>query len=112
MREWTEEINPPKPQTARAAPKQHSPAKAATAPTSVVPDTRPINASNAVGRRVLVPAEVYPKERCSEQQGQGWECMVIASSLLTARVRFTLARTSDGRPYEAERLPLALLQPM
>ena len=75
-------------------------------------DTRPLDASNAVGRRVLVPAGVYPKERCSEQQGQGWECMVIASSLLTARVRFTLARTSDGRPYETERLPLALLQPM
>ena len=111
MREWTEEINP-NPQAARAAPKQHSPAAAATAQPAVVTDTRPLHASNAVGRRVLVPAGVYPKERCSEQQGQGWECMVIASSPLTARVRFTLARTSDGRPYETERLPLALLRPM
>ena len=116
MREWTEETDPSRPRTAQASPGLRSPAKATPAPTpapaAVAPDKRPIDASNAVGRRVLVPAEVYPKERCSEQQGRGWECVVITASSATAKVRFTTARTTDGRPYENERLPLALLLPM
>ena len=83
------------------------------APAATAPDLRPINATNAVGRRVLVPAEIYPTYRCYEQQGRGWECIVMTVSSLTAnKVRHTYARTSDGRPYADERLPLALLQPM
>ena len=112
MREWTEETNPSELQAATSARRQRSPARVAPAPTVVVPDKWPIDASNAVGRRVLVLAEIYPTYSCSEQQGRGWECTVVSASSLTAKVRFTLARTSDGRPYENERLPLALLQPM
>ena len=54
---------------------------------------------------MLVPAEIYPTYRCSEQQSRGWECIVMTASSLTAKVRFTTARTSDGRPYADERLP-------
>ena len=112
MREWTEEVNPPELQTARATPRRQSPVGATPAPAAAAPDLRPINATNAVGRRVLVPAEIYPTYRCYEQQGRGWECIVMTASSLTAKVRHTYARTSDGRPYADERLPLALLQPM
>ena len=54
---------------------------------------------------MLVPAEIYPTYRCSEQQSRGWECIVMTASSLTAKVRFTTARTSDGRSYADERLP-------
>ena len=113
MREWAEEANPPGTPTARAKSRRQDPvADAAPAPAAATPDLRPIDAANAVGRHVLVPAEIYPTYRCSEQQGRGWECIVMTASSLTAKVRFVSARTSDGRPYVDERLPLALLQPM
>lgn len=84
----------------------------APAPAAAAPNLQPLSQANAVGRRVLVPADIYPTYRCSEQQGRGWECTVMTASSLTAKVRFNTARTSDGRPYADERLPLALLQPM
>ena len=84
----------------------------APAPAAAAPNLQPLSQANAVGRRVLVPADIYPTYRCSEQQGRGWECTVMTASSLTAKVRFTTAHTSDGRPYADERLLLALLQPM
>jgi hypothetical protein len=68
----------------------------ATTPAPARP--QPLSQANTVGRRVLVPAEIYPTYRCSEQQSRGWECIVMTASSLTAKVRFTTARTSDGRP--------------
>ena len=112
MREWTEETNPPDPQAARTPPRRQAPVTTAPAPAAAAPNLQPLSQANAVGRRVLVPADVYPTYRCSEQQGRGWECTVMTASSLTAKVRFNTARTSDGRPYADERLPLALLQPM
>jgi hypothetical protein len=112
MREWTEETNPPDPQAARTPPRRQAPVTTAPAPAAAAPNLQPLSQANAVGRRVLVPADIYPTYRCSEQQGRGWECTVMTASSLTAKVRFNTARTSDGRPYADERLPLALLQPM
>ena len=67
---------------------------------------------NAIGRRVLVPAGVYPQYACSEHAGAGWESLVLSATGLTAVVRFLYARTNDGRPYQDERLPLAQLKPL
>ena len=72
----------------------------------------PLSRDNAIGRRVLVPAGVYPQYACSEHAGAGWESLVLSATGLTAVVRFLYARTNDGRPYQDERLPLAQLKPL
>ena len=72
----------------------------------------PLTAGNVVGRRVLVPASVYPQYTCTERAGAGWECLVISATGVSAVVRFTHARTADGRPYADERLPLHAVQPL
>ena len=76
------------------------------------PKPLPLTAANAVGRRVLVPATLYPQYNCSEHGGAGWECLAVAATSQTAKVRFLFERTLDGRPYADERLPLGLLQPL
>ena len=72
----------------------------------------PLTATNVVGRRVLVPAAVYPQEACAEIGGTGWECLVVGASRVSAVVRFLNARTTDGRSYADARLPLSALKPM
>lgn len=72
----------------------------------------PLTATNVVGRRVLVPAAVYPQEACAEIGGTGWECLVVGASRVSAVVRFLNARTADGRSYADARLPLSALKPM
>jgi hypothetical protein len=92
MRELTEETNPPDPQAARTPPRRQGPVITAPAPAAAAPNLQPLSQTNAVGRRVLVPADIYPAYRCSEQQGRGWECTVMTASSLTAKVRFTTPR--------------------
>ena len=111
MREWVAETNPQTPQPTAAQPAATATPTPAN-PTLVAPDLTPITHANAVGRRVLVPAEIYPQYKCSEHQGRGWECLAMTATAQTVKVRFTFARTADGRPYEDERLPMSLLQPM
>ena len=76
------------------------------------PDLRPLNADNASGRRVLVPATRWPQYRCSEHGGHGWEATILNNTRSTAVVRFAFARTRDGRPYADERILLANLTPL
>ena len=65
-----------------------------------------------MGRRVLVPATLYPQYKCSEHAGTGWEGLVLSATAATAVVRFLHDRAADGRPYQDERLPLDRLQPL
>ena len=86
-------------------------ARAAVGITPAV-DATPLTPENALRRSVLVPAEVWPRYRCTEHGGAGWQATIISASRVTAVVRFTTARAADGRPYEDERLPLHLLRPL
>jgi hypothetical protein len=61
--------------------------------------------------RVLVPAELYPQYHCGERGGVGWEALVVRSTATTAVVHYVSARTTDGRPYADDRLPLSRLRP-
>ena len=45
-------------------------------------------ANNAVGRIVLVPADLWPHYTCDEHDGLGWEAEVRSASSVTALVRF------------------------
>ena len=95
---------------------------AVTAPRAATPRMAPLppaptdgpalTASNAKGRRVLIVSQLYPQETCDEHGGVGWEAVVQSATSLTAVVRFTSARSPDGRPYEDERLPLQQLRPL
>lgn len=99
---------PPAPQAQAAA----TPAPLPAPPNAPAANLTPLAQANAVGRRVLVPADIYPQYKCSEHQGRGWEGLVMATSAHTAKVHFTSARTVDGRPYADERLPMSLLLPL
>lgn len=72
----------------------------------------PLTKDNAVGRRVLVPASLYPQYACNEFSGTGWEGLALSATSVTIVVRFLHARTTDGRPYQDERLPLDTLLPL
>ena len=84
-------------------------ATAATAQT-----VTPLTGENAVGRRVLIPAEVHPTYACTEHNGTGWEALVMSATSLTAVVRLIGPQrlTADGRRYEDERLPIGTLVPL
>ena len=77
-----------------------------------VPDTSPLTADNATGRRVLVPAHVWPAYACNERGGAGWEAIVRRASSDHARVEFVRARTGSGRRYADADLLLTALQPI
>ena len=72
----------------------------------------PLTPSNARRRVVLVPSSRYPRHRCDEHGGSGWEAQIISATGVSALVRYLYARTADGRPYEDTREPLHLLQPL
>ena len=74
-------------------------------------DTSPLTRTNAPGRRVLIPAIVWPDETCLEHDGSGWEGVIRRCSARGATVSFTTARAACGRPYGDARLDLAALQP-
>ena len=75
-------------------------------------DTSPLTAANAMGRRVLVPRDIWPTYSCSEHGGAGWEARVVSATRVSAVVCFAQARDRHGRPYPNERLPLHVLQPL
>ena len=107
--------DPPTPQpppTAQRAQTAAGPAPLPATPNVPAANLTPLAQANAVGRRVLVPADIYPQYKCSEHQGRGWDGLVMTASAHTVKVRFTSARTVDGRPYEDERLPMSLLLPL
>ena len=96
---------------AAAAPPARPP-RAAPFPAAPATHPAPLTPANAVGRRVLVPAQLYPQYRCDEQGGMGWEALVVRATATTAVVHYVSARAADGRPYADDRLPLSRLKPI
>ena len=92
------------------------PSPAAAPPPPPPPDLRPLTASNCVGRRVLVPAALWPSFQCSENEGAGWSAMVTRwdarSSPPGAVVAFTDAVDARGLSYEDVTLQLGALRPL
>ena len=67
---------------------------------------------NAVGRRALVPARVWPKESCPEHKGKGWEVTInqVDRRLGAALVRFVTARDKRNRCFASEWLHFSSLK--
>ena len=99
------QATPPAPRKARA----QTPSGGSTQPP---PDTTPLTRDNAVGRRVLVPATLWPAYVCSERGGAGWEAVVRSATAVTVVVSFTTATDKLGRQYEDSRLPIGRVQPI
>ena len=76
------------------------------------PDDTPLTPSNCAGRRVMVPASLWPSYPCREHGGTGWAARVVRSTRHGALIRFLYARTSTGRPYDAVELQLGSLTPL
>jgi hypothetical protein len=86
--------------------------EAAAAQPLTAPDLTPLTAANCDGRRVLVPAHVWPSYSCDEHAGRGWEAVVLRHSQRAATVRFLHAATARGIPYEDAQLQLTVLNPI
>ena len=94
-----------------ASPTQLAPA-AATPPTPP-PDMRPLKGIRAdVGRRVLIPADLWPDYECSERSGDGWVAEVTWAGRGVCTVRCVHATDAEGRPYAPARLQAAQLRPL
>ena len=79
---------------------------------------RPLALDNAVGRRVLAPASLWPRYPCKEHGGEGWEAN-ISKVRTTARdqvqeglVEFVARRTRSASGWAPVWLPLATLRPL
>lgn len=65
------------------------------------------------GRHVLVPASLWPDQRCDEYDGQGWEAQIRVLRGATAVVEFLYAKDDEsGLPYEAIALKANCLLPL
>ena len=69
-------------------------------------------AAGSPPRRVLVPAAVYPDERCDERGGVGWEAVVLSSTAATVKIEFVFARDTAGEKFEHVRLPWRCVTPL
>ena len=101
--------------TGRGPPPPTPPASLSTgipAPSAPASTGTPLSRANAVGRRVLVLATFWPQYKCHEHGGIGWEASVLSATGVSAVVKFTFSRASDGRPWESERVPYAHLRPL
>ena len=67
--------------------------------------TTPLTAKPTVGDSVLVPANLWPQYRCTENEGHGWSATVVSATAVTALVRFAAATTRSGLRCADERLP-------
>ena len=69
-----------------------------------------------VGDRALVPAYLWPKHRCREHGGAGWEVEIDEIGHTdegdTALVRFLYHRDDEGELYDEEVLLTEALQPL
>ena len=87
------------------------PAEQLRTPPTAQPTTAPLRLKSLTvpvraGDEVVIPAGLWPRERCSELGGQGWAGTVERSFKAAARVSFLHARTRDGRAYESVLIPL------
>ena len=79
----------------------------------MAPDLRPLEPTNAKGRRVLVPRSTWPEYTCTEQGGSGWAASVKSCNAKgVAKVQFESAVDDEGRPYPDEYLTLDSLRPL
>ena len=60
----------------------------------------------------MVPAARYPRDRCTENSGAGWDAQIQSATGRTAVVRYLRARTAAGNYYEDTREPLDALVPL
>ena len=107
-------IVPPPAAAPATAPTAATPASLLVTPpagfdiSTLIPVTT-ITSAALVGRRVLVPASLWPTYRCREYNGRGWEATVSRATRTSATVRFVRATARNGMPYAATRVPLAPL---
>ena len=80
-------------------------------PAPIAADSTPLHANTCVGRRVLVPAPLWPDLACTENGGAGWTAIIVASSRGAVTAHFTDALTARGLPYADVRLQLASVTP-
>ena len=59
---------------------------------------------------VAVMREAWPSYACHELGGRAWQAVAVARAKGRAVVRFTHARTRDGRRYENASISLAMLK--
>lgn len=78
----------------------------------VAADTTPLRSAGCIGRRVLVPAHVWPTFPCTENAGTGWTATIVACTRNAATVHFMDAVTARGLPYADVQLTLDALSPI
>jgi hypothetical protein len=82
------------------------------APPPAPPDSSPLTATNAVGRRVRVPAACWPTYPCTEHGGLGWTALITTLQRPNAAiVRFVEAADDRGLPFADVKLDLTVLVP-
>mmetsp|Transcript_27192 Transcript_27192/g.82496 ORF Transcript_27192/g.82496 Transcript_27192/m.82496 type:complete len:313 (+) Transcript_27192:84-1022(+) len=76
--------------------------------------SEPLRIENALGRRVLIPAQLWPDYDCHERGGKGWEATVVnvqkREKMVT--VRFLHATDGEGKPYADEIIPFKEVRPL
>ena len=98
----------------KTAKRRRSSGKATSSDADASRTPAPLSISTAVGRRALVPANVYPHESCDERGGDGWEVVIEQTEkrINAALVRFVYARDATGKKYAKEWLKLESLLPL
>jgi hypothetical protein len=98
----------PKPGTAAREARKPGPEPATRRKPTTAKRPSPVSA----GSNVLVPASLWPDQRCDEHGGQGWEAKVRVVRGATAVVEFVYAKDESGLPYEAVTLKAECLVPL
>ena len=100
--------------TPATAPRRCKTKRSRTAAVAAPPCTPPpLSAANAKGRRVLVPASLWPDYTCHEHGGRGWDAVVHSVKRGAATVRFSTLRHDDGsRDKSAYYLDVSALEPL
>ena len=108
--------NPPAPPATPETPDRRA-RRGETAPQRAISPTEPevsiggpAGAELGLGDAVAAPRELWPQHRRTEMDGQAWHATVVAKTTRQVTVKFTRARTRDGRRYENARLPPSALR--
>ena len=96
-----EVATPPRPTATLRAPPQ---------PPRVERIGEPVTDELRVGDEIAILRETWPKDPCSELQGLAWHGTVAARAKGKATVRFSHARTRNGRRYENAQVTLDVLR--
>ena len=79
-------------------------------------DTSPLTVANAPGRGVMIPRWVWPQDACPENDGKGWDAVILHVVAPRKRrplvlVDFMNAVDVHGIPYETTEVELPCLVP-